>query len=114
MSRFLARAARERRRWGAILLDPPTFSAARGAPWSIEKDYPTLIARACDVLEPDGFLWLASNTREVSLPALASEGVRRAGRDAALLEVGGLPPDYPTVPVQTEDRYLQVCLFAVR
>jgi len=27
--------------------------------------------------------------------------------------VGGLPPDYPTLPAQPEDRYLQVSLFRV-
>ena len=113
VSKFLQRAARERSRYEVILLDPPTFSAARGAAFTIERDFPALIADACRVLARDGLLWLASNTRDVSLAALAEDAVARAHRAAQILELGGLPPDYPTVPAQPADRYLQVMLLRV-
>jgi 23S rRNA (cytosine1962-C5)-methyltransferase len=113
VARFLQRASRERARYDVILLDPPTFSAARGAAFTIERDYPALIADACRVLSPDGLLWIASNTRDVSLAAIAEDAVARARRAAQILETGGLPPDYPTVPAQPADRYLQVMLLRV-
>jgi 23S rRNA (cytosine1962-C5)-methyltransferase len=110
--RYLARAQRERERWDAILIDPPTFSTARGAPWTLDRDYPALIAQAVSVLPPGGLLWLAANTHELgSLVRLAHKGFRQAGRNAAILEQGGLPPDYPTLPSQPRDRYLQISLF---
>jgi len=109
--RYLARAARERERWDLILIDPPTFSTARGAPWSLDKHYPDLIAQAAAVIPPGGLLWLAANTHELgSLIRLAHKGLRASGRPGAVLEQGGLPPDYPTAAAQPRDRYLQICL----
>jgi 23S rRNA (cytosine1962-C5)-methyltransferase len=112
--RFLARAIKDKERWDAVLIDPPTFSTARGAPWTLDRDYPALIAQAAAVLPQGGFLWLAANTHELgSLVRLAHKGFRQAGRTGAVLEQGGLPPDYPTLPAQARDRYLQVCLFTI-
>lgn len=109
--RFLARAIRDRERYDAVLIDPPTFSTARGAPWALERDYPALIGQAASVLAPGGILWLAANSHDLAangLVKLAHQGVRTTGRTAAVLEYGGLPPDYPTLVAQPRDRYLQV------
>ena len=92
-------------------LDPPAFSTARGAAFAIDRDYPALIEKASRLLPDSGLLWLACNARTSDLVALAREGLHRARRAAALLELGGLPPDHPTLPAQTDDRYLQVGLF---
>jgi 23S rRNA (cytosine1962-C5)-methyltransferase len=109
--RFLARAARDKERYDVILVDPPTFSTARGAPWTLDRDYPDLIAKAAAVIPPDGLLWLAANTHELaSLARLAHKGLRAAQRTGAIVEQGGLPPEYPTLAAQPHDRYLQVCL----
>ncbi|HEY0477332.1 MAG TPA: class I SAM-dependent methyltransferase [Kofleriaceae bacterium] len=109
--RFLARAARDKERYDVVLIDPPTFSTARGAPWTLDRDYPDLIAKAAVVIPPGGLLWLAANTHELgSLVRLAHKGLRTAGRTAAIVEQGGLPPEYPTLAAQPHDRYLQVCL----
>jgi 23S rRNA (cytosine1962-C5)-methyltransferase len=113
VGRWLARAVEEGRRFGLVLLDPPTWSAARGAEWSLERDYPELVRRAAQLLEPGGLLWLASNTRAIDLEAIAGRGLAASGRQAELLEKGGLGPDYPTVEAQPRDRYLQVCLHRV-
>jgi len=109
--RFLARAARDKERYDVVLIDPPTFSTARGTPWTLDRDYPDLIAKAAAVIPPDGLLWLAANTHELgSLAKLAHKGLRTAGRTGAVLEQGGLPPEYPTLAAQPHDRYLQICL----
>lgn len=109
--RFLARAARDGERYDAVLIDPPTFSTARGAPWALDRDYPELIAKAAAVIPQDGLLWLAANTHELgSLARLAQRGLRNAGRTGAVIEQGGLPPEYPTLAAQPHDRYLQICV----
>jgi 23S rRNA (cytosine1962-C5)-methyltransferase len=114
VSGFLKKAARGGEIYDLIIIDPPTYSAARASAWSIRKDYPDLIARACGLLSKGGLLWLAANRRDFPpLPDVAREGFQSAGRSAQLLEVGGLPPDYPTLPAQPADRYLQVNVFAV-
>jgi 23S rRNA (cytosine1962-C5)-methyltransferase len=109
--RFLTRAARDKERYDVVLIDPPTFSTARGSPWTLDRDYPELIAKAAAVIPNDGLLWLAANTHELgSLAKLAQKGLRTAARVGAILEQGGLPPEYPTLAAQPHDRYLQVCL----
>jgi 23S rRNA (cytosine1962-C5)-methyltransferase len=112
--RFLTRAEKDRERYDLILIDPPTFSTARGKAWTLDRDYPELIARAAATVPAGGLLWLAANTHELgSLARLAHKGLRAAGRVGAVLESGGLPPDYPTLIAQARDRYLQVCLVRV-
>jgi 23S rRNA (cytosine1962-C5)-methyltransferase len=108
--RFLDRAARDKERYDLVIIDPPTFSTARGTPWVLDRDYPALIAKAAAVIPDGGVLWLAANTHRASgeLGKLAHKGLR--GRRAAIVEQGGLPPEYPTVVAQPHDRYLQVCV----
>ena len=113
VGRFLDEASRAGRRFDVILLDPPAFSAARGAAFAIDRDYPVLVAQACRLLSEGGLLWLASNARGTSLADLAGAGFRAARREAVVLETGGLPPDHPTLLAQPEDRYLQVGVFRV-
>jgi len=110
VGRHLDEAARSGARFDLVLLDPPAFSAARGAEFAIDRDYPELIAKACRLVPEGGLLWLACNARTSSLLELASRGTKTARRHASLLEQGGLPPDHPTLPSQPEDRYLQVAL----
>lgn len=116
--RFLVRAGKDKERYDAVLIDPPTFSPARGTPWVLERDYPELVARAAAVIPADGTLWLAANTYGLSggasgeggLARLAQKGLKAAGRAAAVVEQGGLPPEYPTLLAQPRDRYLQICV----
>ncbi len=110
VSRFLERARAGSLRYDLVLLDPPTFSAARNAPFSIERDYPPLIEQAAGVLSPGGLLWLASNTRGVTLLDLVRAGLQRSRPGLSVLQSGGLPPDHPTLQAQPDDRYLQVAL----
>jgi len=112
--RYLARAARDKERYDLVLIDPPTFSTARGQPWTLDRDYPALIAQAAAVIPEGGVLWLAANTHELgSLGKLAAKGLRLANRTASIVEQGGLPPEYPTLAAQPHDRYLQICVLRI-
>jgi 23S rRNA G2069 N7-methylase RlmK/C1962 C5-methylase RlmI len=109
--RFLARAGRDKERYDLVFCDPPTFSTARGQPWTLDRDYPALIAQCAAVVPEGGILWLAANTHELgSLAKLAQKGLKNAGRHGVIVEQGGLPPEYPTCVAQPHDRYLQVCV----
>lgn len=65
---YLDRAARDRRRFDVIILDPPSFSD-RGpdgrpdprAAFDIARDHPDLIDQALRLLAPAGALWFATN-----------------------------------------------------
>lgn len=109
VSAYLAESVREGRRFDIVLIDPPSFSAARHAPFAIDRDYPPLIRAACDLLAPGGDLWLASNTRGYSLVGALQVAVP-AARQPRLVAQGGLPNDYPTELADVDARYLQTCL----
>lgn len=101
--RFLTRAARDKERYDLVIVDPPSA----GVGWATGRDYPELIAQASAVIPDGGLLWLAANTVELGpLAKLAGKGLR--GRSAAIVEQGGLPPEYPTAVAQPQDRYLQI------
>jgi 23S rRNA (cytosine1962-C5)-methyltransferase len=114
--RFLKEERARKAEYDVIVLDPPTYSAARAAGWSMKNDYPDLIALAAELLPRDGqgILWVSSNVhRSRALLRHVEEGVRKARREARVLETGGLPPDYPTPLDYPEARYLEVCYMAV-
>jgi 23S rRNA (cytosine1962-C5)-methyltransferase len=113
VARFLDDSARERRRFDLVILDPPAFSAARGAEFALDRDFPALVAGAARLVPDGGLLWLACNARTSALAALAEAGLASARLSAVLLETGSLPPDHPTLPAQPDDRYLQVAVYRV-
>jgi 23S rRNA (cytosine1962-C5)-methyltransferase len=113
--RFLEAEAARRSRHDVVILDPPTVSGARASLWAQKRDYPELIAAACAVLpEPGGHLWISSNTyKGPSVLTHVAAGLALAKRPAQVLELGGLPPDYPTPLEWPAARYLEVCQLRV-
>ncbi|HVU50751.1 MAG TPA: class I SAM-dependent rRNA methyltransferase [Polyangia bacterium] len=113
--RFLEAEAARRATHDVVILDPPTVSGARASLWAQKRDYPELIAAACAVLpEAGGHLWISSNRHKgPSVLAQVAAGIELAKRPAQVLELGGLPPDYPTPLGWPAARYLEVCQLRV-
>ncbi len=114
--RFLHAAKEEGSRYELVILDPPTYSAARAAGWSMKRDYPELIAAALELIPPGGILWVSANVRRESPENLEEkilQGASRARRGIKVLEVGGLPPDYPTPAAFPECRYLKLYILGI-
>ncbi len=111
VKRFMQKEVERGNLYDTILLDPPTVSAARASQWSMKRDYPQLLALATKLLPPaGGILWVSANTRRgPSVLRHIEEGIRLSGRHGAVLEVGGLPSDFPTPPGWPESRYLEIC-----
>jgi 23S rRNA G2069 N7-methylase RlmK/C1962 C5-methylase RlmI len=65
---FLEEAAKEKRRWDIIVLDPPVFSNSKmtGAILDLKKDYIRLVKRCLALLNPGGILCFCANTRRFS------------------------------------------------
>ena len=101
--------------YDVIILDPPTVSGARTASWAQKRDYPELIEAACALLPDDGgHLWVSSNThRGPSVLKHIEAGLALAKRGGDVLELGGLPPDFPTPANWPAARYLEVCQLRV-
>ena len=94
---YFSRAGRQRRRFDLIILDPPTFARARRPKrtFSITENLEGLVAGAVALLNPDGYLLLATNHRGTSHRRLqhvvcSVAGARPLGGVTRLR----LPPDF--------------------
>ncbi len=108
--RFMEREVERGAHYDLIIMDPPTV-AVRASQWSLKRDYGPLVALATKLLpEEGGLLWVSANTRSgPSIMRVVDEGLRLAGRAGAVLDMAGLPPDFPTPAAWPEARYLEVC-----
>jgi len=88
---WLEQAQDEGRRYGLVVLDPPSFSNSKAMEGvlDVQRDHGWLIANARGLLEADGELYFSTNLRSFVLdPALAA--------DPRTKEITGqtLPPDF--------------------
>ena len=111
VKRFMQKEVERGALYDTIVMDPPTVSAARASQWSMKRDYPPLIALAAKLLPTaGGILWISANTRRgPSVLRHIEDGIRLSGRHGAILEIGGLPPDFPSPPGWDDSRYLEIC-----
>jgi 23S rRNA (cytosine1962-C5)-methyltransferase len=107
---LLERLAAEGRRYGVVVLDPPSFARDRQSRHAAERAYVRLNQMALRCVEPGGLLASASCTSQVSPPAFRqalAEAGRRAGRRLLILHDAGQPADHPVPAHFPEARYLK-------
>jgi len=108
---FLKYAERNRQRFDAILIDPPSFSRFGKKVFKVERDFPKLIGEALKVLKPGGHLILSQNLESFTLNQFKRQidkTLTNAGYSYTLVDVKGLPKDYPTVKGYKNGKYLKV------
>ena len=97
---WLARAGRAGRRFGAIVLDPPSFGTRTRGVLSTRRDHPELLSSALGLLGPGGALLSVSHHRKISERELGEQvagACAALGRDMSVEPlVGGW--DCPTLP----------------
>jgi 23S rRNA (cytosine1962-C5)-methyltransferase len=109
---FLQEAARNRQRYGLIVLDPPKFARTRSAVEDALRGYRQLLSLAHLLLEPEGILVLCCCTGLITmemLEDLSAQVGASARRTVQLLERRGQPPDHPVWISCPESAYLK-CL----
>ncbi len=103
-------------RFGAIILDPPSFTRSKKNVQTARRGYRELHAGALKVLDKGGFLATASCSHhilpEVFLDEVVQTG-KKVGKTLQLLEWRGAAPDHPTLPQVPETRYLKFGVFRV-
>jgi 23S rRNA (cytosine1962-C5)-methyltransferase len=101
------------RRFGVVIADPPAFAKARKDQPAALRAYGKLARLAAGLVEPGGFLFIASCSHHVAPGEFADAvawGVQRAsrrGRSARILHMGGAGPDHPLHPMLPESQYLK-------
>lgn len=91
---WLARFAKQGRRFDGIVLDPPTFSRDKdGGVFRVEKDYGRLVELALACLAPGGFLLASTNCRTLP-PRVFESQIRGASRRPLDIRHNRMPADF--------------------
>lgn len=106
---FLARAARQQRRWDLVIVDPPSFAPSERAKPAALAAYRKLAAAALAVTAPTGRFALASCSSHVTEADLLDQLATLA--PLRLRAVAGAASDHPVLPAFPEGRYLKFLLF---
>jgi 23S rRNA (cytosine1962-C5)-methyltransferase len=96
---WLARFRKKGRRFGLVILDPPSFATTRKSRFSAASDYAELAEAATHALEPEGVLLACCNLATLPLPkfrGMVLEGIAAAGGSAREgRSFGPSPVDFP-------------------
>lgn len=112
----LMRMGRDGERFGAVICDPPPFARSRKDLEPAARAYRKLARLAAELVEPGGFLLLASCSHTVSLERFSTEcalGISRARRQGALIRTAGAGIDHPVHPMLPESAYLKALVYAL-
>jgi 23S rRNA (cytosine1962-C5)-methyltransferase len=110
---WLERAHADRRRYGLVITDPPSFAPSEKALQKALTAYRDLHARALALVDEGGVLAAASCSSHVTLDAFVGtlrDAADKTRRPLRLLELRGQPADHPTPPAFAEGRYLKFVL----
>jgi 23S rRNA (cytosine1962-C5)-methyltransferase len=106
---FLARAARQNRRWDLVIADPPSFAPSERTKPAALAAYRKLASAALAVTAPTGRFALASCSSHVTEADLLDQ---LAGLAPLRLRLAaGAASDHPVLPAFPEGRYLKFLLF---
>lgn len=106
----MARLAERKEAFDLVILDPPTFAAGKGKPFSAARDYSELVKSAMEVMAPEGQLCVACNATRITtqdLERAVARGASWARREVLVTARLGQPPDYPARPGFPEGRHLK-------
>ena len=112
----LQRRAKANETFEVVIMDPPAFVKSRKDLKQGAKGYRKLTRLACQLVAPEGVLFVASCSHHVD-PALFAEQVKRglvdAGRRGRILRSAGAAPDHPLHPALPESAYLKALVLAL-
>ncbi|KAA5604717.1 class I SAM-dependent rRNA methyltransferase [Roseospira marina] len=112
----MAEFAREGRRFGVVVCDPPSFVKARKDLATGAKGYRKMARMAAALVEPGGVLFAASCSHNMPADRFLAEvtrGVTQAERNARILAQTGAALDHPLHPALPETAYLKGVLLAL-
>lgn len=106
----LDRFRRSGSRFDRIIVDPPSFARGPSGVWSVEQGLARVVAGCLRVLEPGGWMLVATNQGSMS-PKEFQKHIKTAslkvGRRMRLVHQGSTPHDVPAALDFPESRYLK-------
>jgi 23S rRNA (cytosine1962-C5)-methyltransferase len=110
---FFTRAAKQRRCWDLVIVDPPSFAPSERAKAAALRAYERLARAALTVVEPGGRLAFASCSSHVAEADLLGVIGSIPAADLRLRQAAGAASDHPVLPAFGEGRYLKFLFFDV-
>jgi len=105
---FLEQAGKGAERFGLVIADPPAFVKSKKDLAQGARGYRKLARLASNLVEPGGFLVIASCSHHMTPDLFLAEVVQGIGRRSArILAQGGAGPDHPVHPHLPESAYLK-------
>jgi len=105
--------AREKTRFGIVVVDPPAFIKRKEDIEPGLKAYTTLAREAAMLVEDGGLLMIASCSHNASRPRFREAvmtGIKQTGRLATVLNYSGHGTDHPVHPHLPQSEYLKALL----
>jgi len=109
----MERLAAAGERFGVVVSDPPAFVKSKKDLAAGAKGYRKMTRLAASLVEPGGFLLVASCSHHMPLDTFAEEvrhGLGQAGRSGRIIRVAGAGADHPLHPHLPESAYLKAQL----
>jgi 23S rRNA (cytosine1962-C5)-methyltransferase len=109
----LARLGAQGARFGVVVADPPAFVKSKKELKQGARGYRKLARLAAAVVEPSGFLFIASCSHNMPVEEFerqVARGLVDAGREGRILRAAGAAPDHPVHPALPESAYLKSLL----
>jgi 23S rRNA (cytosine1962-C5)-methyltransferase len=109
----MERLANAGRRFGVVVTDPPAFVKSKKDLAAGAKGYRKMTRLAAGLVEPGGFLLVASCSHHMSAENFAEEvrhGLSNAQRTGRILRSAGAGADHPLHPSLPESAYLKALL----
>jgi 23S rRNA (cytosine1962-C5)-methyltransferase len=103
-------------RFGVVVADPPAFVKSRKEINQAARAYRKLARLAAAVVEPGGFLFIASCSHHMTADNFAeqvSRGLGDAARQGRILRSSGAAADHPVHPALPETAYLKGLLLQI-
>ncbi|HEY1723268.1 MAG TPA: class I SAM-dependent rRNA methyltransferase [Magnetospirillaceae bacterium] len=109
----MERLAAANARFGMVVADPPAFVKSKKDLEAGAKGYRKMTRLAAALVEPDGFLFVASCSHHIEPVRFAEEvrhGLANANRSGRILRALSAAPDHPVHPALPESAYLKALL----
>jgi 23S rRNA (cytosine1962-C5)-methyltransferase len=109
----MAALAADGERFDIVVCDPPAFAKSRKDQEAGLRAYHRMTRLAAPLVQPGGFLFVASCSHHAPLDLFAaqvSSAILRAKRDGRIVHTGAAGPDHPVHPGLPESAYLKSLL----
>ena len=110
----LERLQEAKESFGVVICDPPAFVKSQKDLATGSKGYRKIARLGAGLVEPGGFLFVASCSHNMEPARFAEEvakGVGAAGRTGRVIRSAGAAPDHPVHPLLPESAYLKAQVF---